>query len=89
MPDKGRAAAQLPLRLKISGPYGAGYADVPARQKRAFTSRAMAFENLPEAGAAARNWKYDIRAITADLGGGRTDGARRWPKERFSCSSVI
>jgi hypothetical protein len=31
------------------------YADIPAGQKRAFTSRAMAFENLPEVGAAARN----------------------------------
>jgi hypothetical protein len=46
------------------------YADVPAGQKRAFTSRAMAFENLPEVGAAARNWKYDIGTITADLRGG-------------------
>jgi hypothetical protein len=46
------------------------YVDVPAGQKRAFRSRAMGFENLPEAGAAARNWKYDIRAITADLRGG-------------------
>jgi hypothetical protein len=43
------------------------YADVPAGQKRAFTSRAMAFENLPEKGAAARNWKYEFGAITADL----------------------
>ena len=42
----------------------------PAGQKHAFTSRAMAFENLPEVGAAARSWKYDIRAITADLRGG-------------------
>ena len=46
------------------------YADVPAGQKRAFRSRSMAFENLPETGAAARNWKYDIGPITADLRGG-------------------
>jgi hypothetical protein len=45
------------------------YTDVPAGQKRAFSSRAMSFKNLPEVGAAARNWKYDIRAITADLRG--------------------
>jgi hypothetical protein len=35
------------------------YADVPAGQKRAFTSRAMAFENLPEGGRC--NKELEIR----------------------------
>ena len=46
------------------------FIDIPAGQKRAFTSRAMTFENLPAAGAATRSWKYDIGEIRADLRGG-------------------
>jgi hypothetical protein len=46
------------------------YTEVPAGQKRAFTSRAMTFENLPAVGAAIRSWKYDIGEIRADLRGG-------------------
>ena len=38
-------------------------ADVPAGQRRLFSSRPVSFQNLPPVGAGSRNWKYVITLI--------------------------